>query len=181
MPNYQCRCVRDGLELLRGVTANVDGTMTRRRFGVYGGNAAGRHVSASTIPGVNRLTSSTLIAELGVQMQQFPDAMHLASWAGLCPGNCESAGKRKNTRNRKGNPHVRRVLCQAPWAAAHTKRAYLAALFYRIASKGGRKKALIAVARHLIVIAFHLIRAPLTYRDLCANYLGTWAKSGLPQ
>ena len=70
----------------------------------------------NTIPGVNQLTASTLIAELGVQMQQFPDAMHLASWAGLCPGDCESAGKRKNTRTRKGNPHVRRVLCQAAWA-----------------------------------------------------------------
>jgi transposase len=111
----------------------------------------------NTIPGVNRLAASTLIAELGVQMQQFPDAKHLASWAGLCPGDCESAGKRKNTRTRKGNPHVRRILCQAAWAAAHTKRTYLSALFYRIAAKGGRKKALIALARHLIVIAYHLI------------------------
>lgn len=124
----------------------------------------------NTIPGVNRLTASTLIAELGVQMQQFPDAMHLASWAGLCPGDCESAGKRKNTRTRKGNPHVRRVLCQAAWAAAHTKHTYLASLFYRIASKSGRKKALIAVARHLIVIAYHLIREQHTYRDLGENY-----------
>src|SRR5712691_10665877 len=72
----------------------------------------------NTIPGVNRLTASTLIAELGVQMQQFPDALHLASWAGLFPGNCESAGKRKKTRTRKGNPQVRRVLCQAAWAAS---------------------------------------------------------------
>ena len=127
----------------------------------------------STIPGINQLTASTLVAELGVEMQQFPDASHLASWAGLCPGDCESAGKRKNTRTRQGNPHVRRVLCQAAWAAAHTKHTYLAALFYRIASKGGRKKALIAVARHLIVIAYHLIRAPLVYRDLGANYFDT--------
>jgi len=96
----------------------------------------------NTIPGINRLTASTLIAELGVEMQQFPDAMHLASWAGLCPGDCESAGKRKNTRTRKGNPHVRRVLCQAAWAAAHTKHSYPAALFYRIASRAGRNKAL---------------------------------------
>jgi len=126
-----------------------------------------------TIPGVNELTAATLVAELGVEMQAFPDARHLASWAGLCPGDCESAGKRKNTRTRQGNPHVRRVLCQASWAAAHTKHTYLAALFYRIASKGGRKKALIAVARHLIVIAYHLIRAPLVYRDLGANYFDT--------
>jgi len=127
----------------------------------------------NTIPGVNRLTASTLIAELGVEMQQFPDAMHLASWAGLCPGDCESAGKRKNTRTRKGNPHVRRVLCQAAWAAAHTKHSYPAALFYRIASRAGRNKALIAVARHLIVIAYHLIREPVVYRDLGENYFDT--------
>jgi hypothetical protein len=75
--------------------------------------------SVDTIPGINLFTASTLIAELGAAMQQFPDAMHLGSWAGLCPGDCERAGKRKNTR--KGNLHVRRVLCQAAWVAAHTK------------------------------------------------------------
>jgi hypothetical protein len=69
-----------------------------------------------------------------------------------------------------GYPHVRRVLCQAAWAAAHTKHSYPAALFYRIASRAGRNKALIAVARHLIVIAYHLIRDPVVYRDLGENY-----------
>ena len=155
----------EDLEFVEGKIAHIEETIRARLV-------PHREVlnRLNTIPGVNELTASTLVAELGLEMRQFADAGHLASWAGLCPGDCESAGKRKNTRTRQGNPHIRRVLCQAAWAAAHTKHTYLAALFYRIASKGGRKKALIAVARHLIVIAYHLIRAPLVYRDLGVNY-----------
>jgi transposase len=165
---FMLREFLEDLEFVEGKIAHIEGTIRARI-------APHEEVLSrlNTIPGINQLTASTLVAELGVEMQQFPDASHLASWAGLCPGDCESAGKRKNTRTRQGNPHVRRVLCQAAWAAAHTKHTYLAALFYRIASKGGRKKALIAVARHLIVIAYHLIRAPLVYRDLGPNYFDT--------
>jgi transposase len=84
----------------------VEGKIARIEETIHGRMAPHEEVlnRLNTIPGVNRLTASTLVAELGVQMQQFPDAMHLASWAGLCPGDCESAGKRKNTRIRKGNP-----------------------------------------------------------------------------
>ena len=99
-----------------------------------------------TIPGVERITAWTLIAELGLDMSAFADAAHLASWAGLCPGNCESAGKRKTGRTRKGNVYLRRGLCQAAWAASHCKDTYLTALFYRVASRGGVKKAVVAVA-----------------------------------
>jgi len=165
---FMLREFLDDLKFVEGKIARLEETIQAR---------ISRHEEVpnrlDTIPGVNRLTASTLIAELGVEMQQFPDAMHLASWAGLCPGDCESAGKRKNTRTRKGNPHVRRVLCQAAWAAAHTKHSYPSALFYRIASRAGRNKALIAVARHLIVIAYHLIRDPVVYRDLGENYFDT--------
>jgi len=126
-----------------------------------------------TIPGVYRKTASTLIAELGLNMAQFPDADHLASWAGLCPGACESAGKRKSVKTRNGNPHLRRALCEAAWAAARSKRSYLSALFRRIAGRGGRKKALIAVARRLIIIAYHLIRGTHGYRELGPNYFDT--------
>jgi transposase len=133
--------------------ANVEEGCPKSPFGLLG-------ILRSTTPG--DFDPALYPAPLGVVV--------LAFLAALAPGDCESAGKRKNTRTRKGNPHVRRVLCQAAWAAAHTKHTYLAALFYRIASKGGRKKALIAVARHLIVITYHLIREPLAYRDLGANY-----------
>jgi transposase len=126
-----------------------------------------------TIPGVYRKTASTLIAELGVDMAQFPDADHLASWAGLCPGACQSAGKRKSARTRNGNPHVRRALCEAAWAATRSKRSYLSALFHRVTARAGRKKALIAVARRLIIIAYHLIRGTHGYRELGPNYFDT--------
>ena len=119
-----------------------------------------------TIPGVYRHTASTLIAELGVDMAQFPDADHLASWAGLCPGACQSGGKRKSAKTRNGNPHVRRALCEAAWAATRSKRSYLRALFHRITARAGRKKALVAVARRLIIIAYHVIRGTHGYREL---------------
>jgi transposase len=81
----------------------------------------------TTIPGVEEVAAANLIAELGVNMEQFPSAQHLASWAGICPGNNESAGKRLSGKPRKGSAWLRRSLCQAAWAASHTKETYLAA------------------------------------------------------
>lgn len=90
-----------------------------------------------TIPGIERTTARVLIAEIGDDATQFPDAAHLASWAGLCPGNAESAGKRFSGRTRKGDRYLRRILVQSAWAAAHTKNCFLAALFFRIARRRG--------------------------------------------
>jgi len=123
-----------------------------------------------TIPGIDHITAWSLIAELGLDMTQFPDATHLASWAGLCPGNCESAGKRRTGKTRKGNVYLRRSLCQAAWAASHTKDTFLAALFYRIAARGGVKKAVIAVAHRLIIIAYYVLAEPVAYRELGGDY-----------
>jgi transposase len=87
-----------------------------------------------TIPGVDRITACGLVAEIGVRAEQFPSAHHFASGAGLCPGNEESAGKRRSGKTRKGDPWLRTILCQAAWAASHTKRTYLAAQYHRIAA-----------------------------------------------
>ncbi len=123
-----------------------------------------------TIPGVDRITASGLVAEIGTNMAQFPSAQHLASWAGLCPGNNESAGKRLSGKTRKGNPWLRRVLCQAAWAASHTKGTYLSAQYHRLAARRGKKRAIIGIAHSILVIAYYLIARGEEYRDKGGDY-----------
>ena len=122
------------------------------------------------IPGVDILTAWTLIAELGVDMSVFPDAAHLVSWAGLCPGNRESAGKRLSSRTRKGNRWIRRVLCQSAWAVTRKRNCHLTALFYRLTARLGVKKAIVAVAHQILVTAFSILREQATYRELGGDF-----------
>jgi transposase len=123
-----------------------------------------------TIPGVQWVTASGLIAEIGVNMNQFADAEHLASWAGLCPGSYESAGKRKSGKTRKGSAWLRRCLCQAAWAVSTKKNNYLSALYRRLAARRGKKRAVIAVAHTLLQIAYYILRDGKWYRELGADY-----------
>jgi transposase len=118
-----------------------------------------------TIPGVEMTTARVLIAELGTDMTQFPDAARAASWAGLCPGNSESAGKRFSGRTRKGDRYLRRILVQSGWAAARTRDCFLAALFRRIAHRRGLKKAAVAVAHRILTIAWSIIRNGSEYQE----------------
>jgi len=124
----------------------------------------------TTIPGIEEVAAANLVAEIGVNMDQFGDSRHLASWAGLCPGNHESAGKRKSGRTRKGSAWLRRCLCQAAWAVSTKKNNYLSAQFRRVAARRGVKRATIATAHTLLVIAFHILKAPVEYRDLGGDY-----------
>ena len=124
----------------------------------------------TTIPGIEALAAANLIAEIGVNMEQFPSAQHLASWAGLCPGNNESAGKRLSGKARNGNVWLRRNLCQAAWAASHTKNTYLSAQFRRLAARKGKKRAIVAVGHTILIIVFHMIKNQQPYRDLGADY-----------
>jgi transposase len=123
-----------------------------------------------TIPGVNRRTAEVLWAETGGDMSRFASARHLASWAGMCPGNNESAGKRRTGRTRKGSPWLRHCLIEAAHGAAHTKNKYLNSQYHRLAARRGKKKALVAVGHSILVIAYHLLTRKQPYADLGANY-----------
>jgi transposase len=124
-----------------------------------------------TIPGVSRRVAETVLAEIGTAMEQFPTAAHLASWAGMCPGSDESAGKRRSGRTTKGSRWLRGMLVQAAWAASHTKDSYLAAQYRRLARRRGRKRALLAVGHTLLVIMYHVLQRGVPYRELGASYL----------
>ena len=132
-----------------------------------------------TIPGVDRVTAWGLLAEIGLNINQFPDAQHLASWAGLCPGIHESAGKRKSGRIRKGSLWLRRCLCQAAWAVSTKRDNYLSALFRRLAARRGKKRATISVAHNLLVIAYYILRDKVCYRDLGPDYFDRLDPEGL--
>ena len=118
-----------------------------------------------TIPGISQRAAETIVAEIGADMSQFPTAGHLASWAGMCPGNNESAGKRRSGRTTKGNRWLRPVLVQAAWAASHTKNTYLAAPYRRWAGGWGKKRALVAVGHTILVIIYHLLKDRTTYQE----------------
>lgn len=124
-----------------------------------------------SIPGMDRVTACNLVAELGVNMAQFPSAQHLTAWAGLCPGNNESAGKRMSGTTRPGNKWLRRTLCQSAWAVTRKKDCYLSAQFRRLAARRGVKRAVMAVAHSMLIIASTMLKTGNTYHDLGGNYL----------
>jgi transposase len=123
-----------------------------------------------TLPGVGRSTAEVLLAELGTDMGQFPSARDLASWAGLCPGQDESAGKRRSGKTRKGNKWLRTALVEAAQGAARTKDSYFAAQYRQLARRRGRKRALVAVAHSLLVRAYYLLQRGTRYDELGGNY-----------
>jgi transposase len=132
-----------------------------------------------TIPGIDRVTACSLVAGLGVNMDQFPTAQHLASWAGICPGHNESGGKRMSGKIRDGNRRLRRSLCQAAWAATRKKDSYLSAQFKRLASRRGIKRALIAVAHSILIIAYTMMKQAQSYHEAGADYFDRINKAQL--
>ena len=123
-----------------------------------------------TIPGVSKRVAEVLIAEIGPDMTVFPTARHLASWAGLCPGNNESAGKRRAGTTRKGNGWLRATLTEAAAAASRKKDSALAARYRRVMRRRGHNKAIIAVAHAILVTTYHMLLRKTTYQDPGPDY-----------
>jgi transposase len=123
-----------------------------------------------TIPGVGDRVAEVIISEIGVEMGHFPSDRHLASWAGMSPGNNESAGKQRSGRTTKGNIYLRTALVQAAWAATHTKETYLAAQYQRLVRRKGKNRALVAVGHSILVIIYHVLSRRESYSELGGNY-----------
>ena len=127
-------------------------------------------VLLDTIPGVARQTAENIVAEIGTDMSRFPTANHLASWAGVAPGNNESAGKKFSGKAKKGNKPLGVTLTQAAHAASRTKNTYLSAQYHRLAGRRGKKRALKAVAHSILVISYHIIQRHIPYYELGSDY-----------
>jgi transposase len=122
------------------------------------------------IPGVGQLTVQAILAELGVDMSRFPTHRHAASWVKICPGNHESAGKRRSGRTGKGNRHLRVALVEAAQGAARTKDTYLRAQYEQIKRRHGHNKAIVAVAHSILIAAYYMLRDDIAYHDLGGDY-----------
>ena len=128
------------------------------------------------IPGVSRVVAAVIVAELGTDMTVFPSAQHAAAWAGVCPGNNESAGKHRHAGARKGNVHLRTALVEAAVAASHAKGSYLRDKFYRLRARRGTKRAAMAIGHKILIAAYHLLATHAPYRDLGPTYLDALEK-----
>ena len=150
----------------------VDASVTRMDKEAKAGQATFRSliILLCTIPGIGALAATTILAEIGRDMSRFPTAGHLVAWAGLCPGQNESAGKRKASRLRKGAPWLKTMLVQCAWAASRKKNSYYKAQFNRLRSKRGPKKAICAVAASMLTAIYHMLKDGTEHHDLGADH-----------
>jgi transposase len=125
---------------------------------------------AQSVVGIDETAAASIIAEIGTDMERFASDKHIASWAGLCPGNKQSGGKRLSGKTTKGNPYLRAILFEVAWAIAHTKDHYLSAFYHRLARRHGKRKAITALAHKVLVILSHILRTKKPYTDLGADY-----------
>src|SRR5664279_4160551 len=159
-------------EAIATVDAAVDAAITRMDQREAAGQASFRALILllATIPGVGLLAATVILAEIGTDMSRFPTAGHLLSWAGFCPGQNESAGKRRTAKLRKGAPWLKVVLVQCAWAASHTKGSYYKAQFWRLCARHGKKKAVCAVAASMLTAIYHMLKNGTAHQDLGAEY-----------
>lgn len=124
-----------------------------------------------TIPGVKGIAAASIIAELGVDMSQFKSAVHLSAWAGLCPGNNQSAGKIKSSRIRKGNKHLKVTMTQVAWAVSRTKNTYLGAKYRALALRRGKQRSIIAIGRKTLIVCFHMLKDNIPFHEMGVDFL----------
>ena len=157
---FLLRALLDQIEALEGLIARFDAQIDQAMvpFAVAAERLQG-------IPGVGEQAAEVIVAEVGTDMAKFPSAGHLASWAGLCPGNDQSAGKPRSGKTTKGSQWLRTTLVQVAWAASHTKETIFSACYHRWAKRLGRKKALVALAHKILVVVYHLLKDRTEYRE----------------
>lgn len=154
------------------IDQEVDALVTRMDAEVAAGQATFRSliILLCTMPGIGTLAATVILAEIGRDMSRFPTAGHLVAWAGLCPGQNESAGKRKSSRLRKGAPWLKTILVQCAWAASRKKDSYYKAQFNRLRAKHGPKKAICAVAASMLTAIYHMLKDGTEHQDLGADH-----------
>lgn len=159
---------RSLLRLHLDVIAALEGALTHvdADVGKHVAPIRARARTLTTMPGISDLVAQVIVAEIGVDMARFPTAGHLVSWAGLCPRNDESAGKRRSTRLRQSGTWLKTTLVTAAWAASRKKDSYLRAQFLRLKARRGAKKAIVAVAASMLTAAYYMLRDGTDYRDL---------------
>jgi transposase len=158
--------------LIQEIDLEADGMVSRMDEEEKAGQASFRDLIAllCTIPGVGPLAAMTILAEIGRDMSRFPTSGHLIAWAGLCPGQNESAGKRRSSRLRKGAPWLKTMLVQCAWAAVRKKDSYYKAQFYRLRAKRGPQKAICAVAASILTAIYHMLKNGTPHQDLGADH-----------
>jgi transposase len=157
---FLLRVLQDQIGALEGLIARLDERIDEAMKPFDG--AAGR---LQAIPGVGERAAEVIVGEIGPDVETFPTAGHLSSWAGLCPGNDESAGKRRSGKTTKGSQWLRTILVQVAWSASHTKQTTFSACYHRWAKRLGRKKALVAVAHKILVVIWHLLKKGTEYHE----------------
>ncbi len=160
--------IQVSLDLLRFLERTIE--QLDREVERAGTPFAAQLTALDAVPGIGPVAAAAIVAEIGVDMARFPTAGHLASWAGLCPGNKQSGGKRLSSKTTKGNVWLRRILGEVAWAAIHARASVFRARYYRLKPRLGAQQALVAIMHQLLKVIYHLLKTGEVYRELGPDY-----------